>query len=119
MNPYEFDHQSPVCPSSDCDCDGCTVRCAGCGDPVGEWTGATGVQGISQRAYCRQCAELATLALSDAIALLLGPVHGVAVWSHGAALAQPRINAALHLTRPASRASRHRATSWPTSIEVA
>lgn len=113
LNPYEFD-RSPICPSAECNCDGCTVRCAGCGASIGEWTGETGVQTVSQRAYCRDCAELASLALSDAIRLLIGgDVDGVSLWRHPAACAQPRIHASLHLTRPASP---RRRLSWPTSI---
>lgn len=111
-------HGEGPCPSPYCGCDGCDLRCAGCGLFVGEWTGET-VDVISQRAYCEDCAELASQALSDAIRLLIGEyVEGAPLWRHPAALAQPRINAALHLTRLFAR-SRHRSTSWPTSVEVA
>lgn len=116
LNPYEHD-ESPVCPSHHCDCPGCSLRCAGCGAFVGDWTGES-VQTISQRAYCRDCAETALLALSDALGLLLGAVEGESMWRYGSELTEPRVNAALHLTRPASRAPRHRATSWPTSIPL-
>ena len=40
------------------------------------------------------------------------------MWRYGSELTEPRVNAALHLTRPASRVPRHRATSWPTSIPL-
>jgi len=101
QNPYEHDVESPVCPSHRCDCPGCSVRCAGCGGWVGEWTGES-VRTVASRAYCVDCAGDAAHALADAVVLLMRA--DVEVARH----------AALHLAAPTRR------RRWPTAVaEVA
>lgn len=101
VNPYEND-ESPLCPSHLCDCPGCSVRCAGCGRFVGEWTGEV-VRSVAARPYCVDCVDVAALAVADAV-LLLARVADLDITRH----------AALHLAAPARR------RRWPSAVaEVA
>lgn len=106
---------APQCPSHDCGCPGCSIKCAGCNRPLLD----SPLVVVSGRYYCvppdADCAQLALDAQAQAVLLLLrGARENSAVWNElSYEDARPRMNAALHLTRPGVRPG---ARLWPTSV---